>query len=66
MNKFRSPVRTEHLLRLQEVVPERETRRPQPLGTWRSNRSENSQSSDTAEDTVVALTWPQETGWRYH
>ncbi len=66
MNKYRSPVWTEDLLRLQEVAPEREVRRPQPLGTWRSNSSENDLSSDTEEDAVVALTWPQETGWRYN
>ena len=66
MNKYRSPDWTEETLRLQEVVPEREVRSSQPAGPWPPGETESGPRANPEEDSVVALTWPQETGWRYH
>ncbi len=66
MSKYRTPVWTDFRLRLQEVTSEREARRPQPLHPWPSTGSEDAHSTDPEEDAVVALTWPRESGWRYH
>ena len=63
MNKHRSPVWNDYDLRLQEVVPDRPVRHPQPTRPWPPPARER---PDSEEDTVVALTWPQETGWRHH
>ena len=63
MNKHRTPVWNDYDLRLQEVVPNHNVRHPQPTRPWPPTSSER---PDSEEDTVVALTWPQETGWRHH
>ncbi len=63
MNKYRDNFWTDDGLRLQEVVPDGEVRLPQQ----RSPRYPyGSESPDTEEDVVVALTWPEETGWHSH
>ncbi|MDJ0861673.1 MAG: hypothetical protein QNJ87_14635 [Gammaproteobacteria bacterium] len=64
MNKQRTLVWNDDGLRLQEVVPEPEVRVPQPTVQWPLGTHETREDDD--EDTVVALTWPQESGWRHH
>ena len=63
MNKHRHIIWTDDGLRLQEVVPDGKLRVPQPQGPQYPN---SGKSRDAGEDTVVALSWPRETGWRSH
>jgi len=63
MNKHRFPPSNDYSLRLQEVVPEHRTQLPEPRAPRYPYPAE---SHDSEKDTVVALTWPQETSWHHH
>ena len=63
MNKYRDTVWTDDGLRLQEVVPDGSVDFPQPRI---AHYPVGNGSPETADDVVVALTWPQEFGWRSH
>lgn len=63
MTKHRYPISNDYSLRLQEVEAERRARLPEPKGPRYPFLTE---SPDTEGDHVVALTWPEDTGWRHH
>ena len=63
MKKYRYTLWSEDGLRLQEVVPDGKVRARQASTPWSPHSSE---SSEEEEDSVVALTWPEESGWRSH
>ena len=63
MNKYRDIVCTDDGLRLQEVVPDGTVGFTPPGAV---HYPVGNESPETVGEVVVALTWPQETGWRSH
>ena len=65
MYKRRYPLSNDYELRLQlrEVVPAQRRQLSEPKQPPYPYRAE---SANAEKDDVVALTWPQESGWRYH